>query len=98
MTEKRKTYTREFKIEALRLLDTSGKSGREIEDDLGIGKGQIYRWRKQLAEENGNIRAFPGTGRARDEELVQLKRELAIVREEREILRKAVAIFSRPKR
>jgi len=98
MTEKRKTYTREFKIEAIRLLDTSGKSGHEIEDDLGIGRGQIYRWRRQLAEENGNMRAFPGTGRARDEELVQLKRELAIVREEREILRKAVAIFSRPKR
>jgi transposase-like protein len=98
MAEKRKTYTREFKIEAVRLLDASGKSGPEIEDDLGIGRGQIYRWRRQLAEENGNIRAFPGTGRARDEELVQLKRELAIVREEREILRKAVAIFSRPKR
>ena len=39
MTEKRKTYTREFKIEAVRLLETSGKNGREIEDDLGIGRG-----------------------------------------------------------
>jgi transposase-like protein len=98
MEEKRKVYTREFKIEAVRLLDSSGKSGHEIEDDLGISRGQIYRWRRLLAEENGNIRAFPGTGNARDEELVRLKRELAIVREEREILRKAVAIFSRPKR
>jgi transposase len=98
MEEKRKRYTKEFKIEAVGLLETSGKSGHEIEDDLGIGRGQIYRWRRQLAEENGNIRAFPGTGHARDEELVRLKRELAIVREEREILRKAVAIFSRPKR
>ncbi len=98
MAEKRKTYTREFKIEALRLLETSGKSGAAIEDDLGIGRGQVYRWRRQLAEENGNIRAFPGTGNSRDEEFVRLKRELAIVREEREILRKAVAIFSRPKR
>jgi len=98
MAEKRRTYTREFKIEAVGLLETSGKSGREIEDDLGIGRGQIYRWRRQLVEENGNIRAFPGTGMARDEEFMRLKRELAIVREEREILRKAVAIFSRPKR
>ena len=98
MLERRKTYTREFKIEAVRLLETSGKSGHEIEDDLGIGRGQVYRWRKQVGEESGNIRAFPGTGKPRDEELVRLKRELAIVREERDILRKAVAIFSRPKR
>ncbi len=98
MTEKRKQYTREFKVEAVRLLETSGKNGHEIERDLGIGSGQIYRWRKQLAEEDGRIRAFPGTGNARDEELARLKRDLAIAQEEREILRKAVAIFSRPKR
>lgn len=98
MSEKRRTYTREFRIEAVRLLETSGKSGHEIEDDLGIGRGQVYRWRKQLSEEKGGLRAFPGTGKPRDEELVGLKRELAIVGEERDILRKAVAIFSRPKR
>jgi len=98
MAEKRSKYTREFKVEAVRLLETSGKSGRQIEEDLGIGSGQIYRWRKQLAEENGNIRAFPGTGNARDEELVRLKRDLDIAREERDILRKAVAIFSRAKK
>jgi transposase len=98
MAENRNKYTREFKVEAVRLLETSGKNGHEIEEDLGIGSGQIYRWRRQLAEEDGRIRAFPGTGKARDEELARLKRELAIAREEREILRKAVAIFSRPKR
>ena len=98
MTENRRKYTREFKIEAVQLLDTSGKSGHEIEDDLGISRGQIYRWRRQLVEENGNIRAFPGTGKARDEEVAQLKRENKILREEREILQKVVAIFSRPKK
>ena len=99
MEEKRSKYTREFKLEALRLLSTSGKSGREIEADLGIGSGSIYRWRKQLeAEGSEGIRAFPGNGRPRDEELAQLRKENAILREERDILRKAVAIFSRPKR
>ncbi len=98
MADKRKTYTKEFKIEALRLLESSGKSGAAIEDDLGIGRGQVYRWLRQLAEENGSIRAFPGTGNARDEEFMRLKRENTILREERDILRKAVAIFSRPKR
>jgi transposase len=85
----RKTYTKEFKVEAVQLLETSGKNGHQIEKDLGIGSGQIYRWRKQLAAEGGGIRAFPGTGRARDEELARLKRENSILREERDILRKA---------
>ena len=80
------------------MLESSGKSGREIEEDLGIGKGMIYRWRAQLLAEGNGIRAFPGNGKPRDEELAQLRRELAVVKEEREILRKAVAIFSRPKK
>ena len=95
----RKKYTREFKIEALRLFNTSGKSGHEIEADLGIGSGMLYRWRKQReAEAAEGLRAFPGNGNPRDEELAQLRKENAILREERDILRKAVAIFSRPKR
>ena len=92
MAETRRKYTREFKIEAVRLLENSDKSGR----DLGIGRGMIYRWRRELSEEN--IRAFPGHGNPRDEELYRLRKELAEVKEEREILRKAVAIFSKPKR
>lgn len=96
MAEKRRTYTREFKVEAVALLDRGEKSGHEIEKDLGIGSGQIYRWRRQLAAEGGGIRAFAGTGNPRDEELARLKRENANLREERDILRKAVAIFSRP--
>ena len=99
MAETRNKYTREFKIEAVRLLNTSCKGGHEIEADLGIGNGSIYRWRKQLEAEGAEgIRAFPGNGNPRDEELMRLRKELAQVKEEREILRKAVAIFSRPKR
>jgi transposase len=98
MADKRRKYAEDFKREAVRLLETSGKSGHEIEDELGIGRGQIYRWRQQQAREGGNIRAFPGTGNPRDEELSRLKRENAILREERDILRKAVAIFSRTKK
>jgi len=94
----RRMYTREFKAEAVQLLETSGKNGQEIERDLGIGNGQIYRWRKQLMAEEGGLRAFPGTGKPRDEEVARLKRENAVLREERDILRKAVAIFSRPQR
>jgi transposase len=97
MGEKRKQYTREFKVEAVRMLD-GGKTGNEIEAELGIGSGQVYRWRKQLAEEGNGTRAFPGNGRPRDVELDGLRREVKSLREERDILRKAVAIFSRAQR
>jgi transposase len=96
MTKQRKTYSAEFKIDALRLLETSGKSASEIERELGIGDGCLRQWKKKLGA-NGS-QAFPGHGRVapEQEELQRLKRELEIVRQERDILKKAVAIFSRP--
>ena len=48
MGDKRKKYTKEFKLEAVRMLEAGEKNGREIEKDLGIGSGQVYRWRKEL--------------------------------------------------
>jgi transposase len=98
MAEKRKTCTWEFKVEAVRLLETSGKPGREIEKELDIGSGQIYRWRAQLAQEGSGIRAFPGNGKPRDEELSALRREVKDLREQRGFLRKALVVFSRPQR
>jgi transposase len=96
MTKKRRNYTREFKIEAVHLWQTSGKSATQIEYDLDIGKGCLYRWKRELTEEGEN--AFPGHGRlAPDQERIrQLERELKILRQERDILKKAVAIFSHP--
>jgi transposase len=96
MGETRRTYTREFKLEAVRLLETSGKNGHQIEKELGIGSGQIYRWRAALKAEGEQ--AFPGQGVPRDEELARLRKENAELLEEREILKKALAIFSKAKR
>jgi transposase-like protein len=93
MSDTRKKYTKEFKLDAVRLLEAGTKAGHEIERDLGIGSGQIYRWRKQLAVDGE--RAFPGNGKSRDEELAALRKENKELREERDILRKATAIFSR---
>jgi transposase len=90
-------YSREFKEDGVRLLENSGKRGPEVEEELGIGRGQIYRWKQRLEEEKRGIQAFPGKGNPRDLEIARLKRELAIVTGEREILRKAMAIFSKPK-
>ena len=78
------------------MLEAAEKNGRQIERDLGIGSGQVYRWRKEL--QAAGERAFPGNGTPRDEELVRLRKEVATLREERDILRKAVAIFSKPLR
>ena len=96
MTKTRRTDSREFKMDALRLVETSGKSIRQIERDLGIGKGCLYRWRDEFKAEG--TQAFPGQGRLtpEQEELRRLKRENELLRQERDILKKAVAIFSHP--
>lgn len=94
MTKKRKTYTREFKLEAIQLAETSGKPIAQIERELGLGKGQIHHWKRQLAQDGEE--AFPGKGRlkAQDELIRQLRRENEVLRQERDILKKAVTIFA----
>ncbi len=96
MTTIRRTYTREFKLEAVHPLETSDKSACQLKRELGIGGGCLTRWKREFAEEGKN--AFPGHGRlAPDQEHIrQLERENEILRQERDILRKAVAIFSHP--
>ena len=84
----RKRYDAEFKRESVRLADTSGKTDRQIERDLGLYQGAILRWRDEL--EADPIDAFPGTGHQKplEEEVRRLLRELDIAREERDILKK----------
>ena len=92
----RKQYSREFKLEAVRLWQTTAKSAREIEADLGLTAGLLHKWKRQLqADREG---AFPGHGKQppAEETIRRLERELAIVKQERDILKKAVAIFSQP--
>lgn len=98
MVKKRKTYTREFKLEAIQLAETSDKSIAEIERDLGLGSGQIHHWKHQLANEGGD--AFPGKGhlKPQDELIRQLQRENEILRQERDILKKAISVFARAQR
>lgn len=98
MSKKRKTYPREFKLEALQLAESSDKSMAEIERDLGLSVGQLHHWRRELAAA-GEL-AFPGKGNlTADEALIrQLQRDNEILRQERDILKKAIAIFSHPSR
>lgn len=92
---KRKKFTREFKIEAVQLLEDGDRTVAELAEDLGIHPNTLYRWRTQFLEDGDE--AFPGHGKlkASDDEMRRLRRELARVREERDILKKAVAFFAR---
>jgi len=90
---KRRTYTKEFKIEAVELADKIDNSA-QAERDLGIPHGQIYKWRKKLNEEGKPEKAFPGKGNVRDAEMKSMKRRLDRLEEENAILKKAIGIFS----
>jgi transposase len=95
---RKKVYSREFKIETLRLLKSSGKTKADLERELGLYPGQIHLWERAFNKEGGNVeQAFPGIGHQSEAEaeVHRLKRELEIVRQERDILRKAIAIFSK---
>ena len=92
---RRRKYDRQFKIAAVRLVTAGGRKAAEVARDLGIHVNLIYLWKKQLSEDPQE--AFPGLGnlKASDAELRKLERELADVKEERDILKKALAIFSK---
>jgi len=92
----RKKYAKEFKLEAVRMLEAADRSGKQIEKDLGDGRGQIHKWHQEFAA--SGERAFPGNGTLWDEELVRLRKEVASLREDCEVLRKVVAMLSRPPR
>jgi transposase len=87
-------YDLEFKLEAVRLATEAGTTNRDVERRLGIGQGVLSRWKRELRESGSQ--AFPGKGNLKpeDEELRRLKRENERLRRERDILKKAVAIFS----
>jgi transposase len=90
------TFDQHFKQEAVRLVQTSGKSQRQVAEDLGVAMSTLSRWCTEMATKGE--RAFVGSGNQQpeDEELRRLHRENDILRQERDILKKALAIFSRP--
>ncbi len=94
MTTTRRQYDSEFKRAAVELAQTSGKSMAELERELGLSAGLLKQWVRAAKRDGGE--AFRGNGRmkASDEELRRLRRENAILRQERDILKKAMVIFS----
>lgn len=92
----RRKYDKQFKIDAVNLANNTNKSASDVARDLGIRPDLVSRWKRELEQEN--IKAFPGQGNPRDEELARLKRENAELKMERDILKKAMAIFSKPEK
>jgi transposase len=97
MNRKYRTYTEAFKLEALELWKASDKSAAQIERDLGITKGMLLKWRDryQVKVENGTVKLVPSELEAAQAEVRRLRRELAVAEQERDILKKAVSIFSK---
>ena len=95
MTRKdRKRYSREFKLEAVRRADESGKTVAEVARELDISVHHLYRWRNEASEQGEKV--FPGQGKVHSQdELTRLRRENARLREERDILKKSLIFFAR---
>ena len=91
---KRRVYTKEFKESAVELYRSSGKTAKEVAEDLGIERSNLSYWiRESEKGKKSNTRVFPGQGNPRDQELYQLRKEIAELRETNEILKKAMVFF-----
>ena len=94
MAKKRRQFDRAFKVEAVRLATQGDRPVAAVARDLGIGENLLHRWKQQFTDQQEI--AFVGTGNLTPEqaELRRLRRELTDVTEERDILKKAISVFS----
>ncbi|MBO0790715.1 MAG: transposase [Ktedonobacteraceae bacterium] len=95
MQKTQRTFTKECKVEAVQLVQSSKKPLTQMARDLGIADSTLHHWCKLFSEQGEQ--AFPGSGHQtpQEEEIRQLKRENEVLRQERDILKKAIGIFSR---
>lgn len=95
MSEKRKSYDKEFKLSAVKMIIESEMSVREVSKDLGINESSLHKWKKDYLSDQQS--AFSGKGRIKpeEEELRRVKKELARVTMERDILKKTIGYFAK---
>ena len=93
----RKKYSKEFKLEAIRMYENGERTYEEIEQELGITAGLLWKWKESLKNQLKEEEAFPGNGRLTDTEarIRQLERENAMLREDKEILKKVLTMYSK---
>ena len=91
-----KTYTKEFKLEALRLMEESDRPTSELAMQLGIRRNQLYKWKEQMKKTGEVPAAKKGRPKKEDQtEITRLRQELKRVKEENEILKKAAVFFAK---
>lgn len=90
--EKRKRYSREYKEDVVNMIKTGNKSISELSKELDIASGMLYRWYNKI---NGSSNPKEVELTEKDKELRKLRKKLAEVEEERDILKKAISIFSK---
>jgi transposase len=91
---RRKRYSAEFKRQALKRADEPGMTDALVCEELDMSTRQLRRWREAV-KEHGDEDAFPGQGKARDEEMMRLKRKLKKTEQELDFLREAARYFAR---
>lgn len=97
MSTKRKIYTAEFKIQAVKMVTELGQSYSEVAKKLGLSEGMLYRWKKQL--DLSPRQPFSGSGKRKtslvDDELTRLQEQVQLLTAENDLLKKATAFFAR---
>ena len=93
MVKRRKQYTESFKKDAVKLVESSSKSKAQIARDLDVSESVLYRWINQYGQTKAKEQDGDGQ-QAQEQELRRLRRENETLRQERDILKKAISIFS----
>lgn len=94
MSEKRRSYDKEFKLSAVKMITEGGLSLMQVSRDLGVNENSLHKWKNDYLSDRQN--AFPGKGNLKpeQEELRKKDREIARLKMERDILKKAISYFA----
>lgn len=97
MSEKRRSYDKEFKLSAVKMITEGGMSLMQVSRDLGVNENSLHKWKKDYLSDQQN--AFPGKGHLKpeQEELKKKDREIARLTMERDILKKVLGYFAKVK-
>ena len=97
MTTERRKYSKEFKMEAIRMYENGERTVSEVERELGITNGLLWKWKENWKKQPHKEEAFPGNGRLTDTEarIRQLERENSQLRQDKDILKKVLTMYSK---